>query len=181
MWTNSSIPFMWCHGDGSCFFGLSSFSFQNLNFLKTTPPAACWAASTWLTVCLRSSSDNRSVFIRLKNKKQKPKPALWCFLVMHDLTYSTFSTEMQLFVLWSNFWGPLWVQLIREHVTHTLQLDHLSMGKMWFAVWYWLLDFVSSCGICRSLWGIHFNYNVFDMWLVLADLHGDSQTRINLG
>lgn len=34
---------------------------QSPSFLKSTPPAACWAASTWPTVCLRSSSDNRSV------------------------------------------------------------------------------------------------------------------------
>lgn len=65
---------MWCDGDRFRV-SLSSFSFQNLNFLKTTPPAACWAASTWLTVCLRSSSDNRSVFIRLK-KKRKTKNSI---------------------------------------------------------------------------------------------------------
>lgn len=34
---------------------------QSPGFPKTTPPAACWAASTWLTACLRSSSESRSV------------------------------------------------------------------------------------------------------------------------
>lgn len=34
---------------------------QSPSFLKSTPRAACWAASTWPTACLRSSLDNRSV------------------------------------------------------------------------------------------------------------------------
>lgn len=46
----------------TCVWGyLLLFDVQSPVFLKTTPPAACWAASMWLTACLRSSSESRSV------------------------------------------------------------------------------------------------------------------------